>query len=779
MSTRRLILFFCVTFFCFCLTASATFGQKQLAPLPVKDALKTLSFSNFTPIELSSDGRLVAYTLSDNARKAQAIRSRSLQELERIGIPRGADYCDIWISDTTTGTAKNLTQGRGTSWSPVWSPNGKYLAFYSDRDGTPGLWLWERSSGTLRKASDAIVRTRLETSLPRWTPDSKRVVIRVLPKGLTLADAHTLTSKPTTQNDNLTGVSKESGSTVTLFRSKTHRSARENEASGLNDYLVIFTADLALVDLEKKSTNRVASRIVAESYWLSPDGTNIAVLVYKGRQSQQNLQAIFDLVVISLEDGRARTLVSSFGSDALIPLSWSPDGKFLAYITFGQVVKNNCWVVPVSGGEPRNVTQGEHPNFDNTLLYRGPLWDASGAYLYLLTRDSLWRASVNDGRAASIATIPQRTIRHVLSNNGRTIWTKVDSAVVVTRDEDTKKEGLYKINLTTGQFEKLLEENKSFGFVPSLRVGVSADQQNLIYTSQSAAEPEEIWTTVASEFLPRQLTHINPIFDGYVMGDGRMIDWQTLNGQKARGALLLPAGYMPGKRYPLIVYQYPGSTWSNYLNLFGFNPFSNAVENWQFFATRGYAVLLADVPAKPETYMKDIAAAVLPGVDKVIELGIADADRVGVTGQSNGGYGVLSLIVQTDRFKAAVDRMGPGNLISQYTQMTEEGVSVYTGEMVQRTGGSLWEKREKFIENSPIFYFDRVKTPLLIVQGTADRQVMVARSDEVFVSLRFLGKEVEYARYGGESHGVSEWSYANQVDYLNRVIAWFDLWLKS
>jgi len=140
---------------------------------------------------------------------------------------------------------------------------------------------------------------------------------------------------------------------------------------------------------------------------------------------------------------------------------------------------------------------------------------------------------------------------------------------------------------------------------------------------------------------------------------------------------------------------------------------------------------------------------------------------------------VLSLMVQTNRFRAAVDRMGPGNLISTYTQMTESGQSIFTGEMPLRTGGSLWEKRDKFIENSPLFFFDRVQTPLLIIQGTEDRQVMAERSDEVFVSLRFLGKEVEYAKYTGESHGVSEWTFANQVDYLNRVIAWFDRWLKN
>jgi dipeptidyl aminopeptidase/acylaminoacyl peptidase len=427
------------------------------------------------------------------------------------------------------------------------------------------------------------------------------------------------------------------------------------------------------------------------------------------------------------------------------------------------------------------VTPVEHPRFDGTLVYRGPLWDAAGENIYLLSKTSIWRASLAQGSLTSIAEIAKRTLLDIISHDGRTIWTvkRGESIVVLTRDEETMNEGFYTISLITGNPVKVFEDNRSYGFVPPLRFSISADQRRLIYTAQSAAEAEDLWTVDAVNFSPRRVTHINPIFDRYVMGGGRMIEFRTLNGQTAHAALLLPAGYAPGKRYPLIVYQYPGSSWSIYGNLFGASQFTAMAENWQFFATRGYAVLVPDVPAKPETYMRDIAAAVLPAVDTVIALGIADPERIGVTGQSNGGYGVLSLIVQTDRFKAAVDRMGTGNLISQYTQMSESGNSIYMATMPQRTGGSLWEKRDKFIENSPIFFFDRVHTPLLIIQGTEDRQVMAARSDEVFVSLRFLGKEVEYARYAGESHGVAEWTAANQVDYLNRVIAWFDLWLKS
>ncbi|HEX7330625.1 MAG TPA: prolyl oligopeptidase family serine peptidase [Pyrinomonadaceae bacterium] len=746
-------------------------AQKQLAPLPIKEAINTLNLPTFTPIDLSPDGKVVAYILRDNKRKAQAKTSRSPEELERQGIPRSVDFCDLWITDTSTGVTKNLTQGQGTSWAPVWSPDGKYLAFYSDREGAPALWTWERTSGTLQKGSDVIVRTRSETTIPIWTPDSRKLIIRVLPEGQTQGEVEL----PNTNSDQI----KEPGSTVVLFSAKAERN-QANDHQKVNYSLAAFMCDLAVVDRETRKTKRIARGIPTDYFWLSPDGTNLAALIYKPPQSFKTLQKLFDLSVISLATGQARTVVSNFGSDNLIPVSWSPTGDHLAYMTFGPTVRNDCWVVPVSGGEPRNVTPGEHPRFDGTVVYRGPLWDATGENLYLLSRTSLWRASVSKAHATQIAAISQRTLRDIISPDGRTIWSpKGDSVVVLTRDEETKQEGLYRLYLNTEKSEKLFEESKSYGFVPQLRISISSDQRQLIYTAQSAAEPEEIWTINADNFRPHRVTHINPIFDRYVMGEGRMIEFRTLNGQTAHGALLLPAGYTPGKRYPLIVYQYPGSSWSTHGNLFGLNPVAAMVENWQFFATRGYAVLIPDVPARPETYMRDIAAAVLPAIDKVIELGIADPERVGVTGQSNGGYGVLSLIVQTNRFKAAVDRMGPGNLISQYTQMTESGQSVYTAESVIRTGGSLWEKRDKFIENSPIFFFDKVQTPLLIIQGTADVQVMVARSDEVFVSLRFLGKEVEYARYRGEGHGVAEWTFPNQVDYLNRVIAWFDLWLKS
>jgi len=101
---------------------------------------------------------------------------------------------------------------------------------------------------------------------------------------------------------------------------------------------------------------------------------------------------------------------------------------------------------------------------------------------------------------------------------------------------------------------------------------------------------------------------------------------------------------------------YPPLNLSDQVNNFGLNPYGVGVENLQVLATRGYAVLLPDAPMRG---MKGIAETVLPGVARTVELGIADPDRLGVMGHSNGGYGTLALIVQTKRFKAAIDNASP------------------------------------------------------------------------------------------------------------------------
>jgi dipeptidyl aminopeptidase/acylaminoacyl peptidase len=176
--------------------------------------------------------------------------------------------------------------------------------------------------------------------------------------------------------------------------------------------------------------------------------------------------------------------------------------------------------------------------------------------------------------------------------------------------------------------------------------------------------------------------------------------------------------------------------------------------------------------------MSSVGKSVLPGVNKVIDLGYADPDKIGVMGESFGGYSTLALLVQSPQFRAAVERAGPADLIGLYGEMDERGQSFGTGLLENGQGqmlGTPWQVRDRYVENSPLFYLDKVQTPLLILQGSNDTAVSAFLSDELFVAMRRLKKDVVYAKYSGEGHGLS--GYPNRVDALNRELQWFDKYL--
>jgi dipeptidyl aminopeptidase/acylaminoacyl peptidase len=466
-----------------------------------------------------------------------------------------------------------------------------------------------------------------------------------------------------------------------------------------------------------------------------------------------------------------------------IPVSWSPDGKMLSYITSGpdSAVKGDCFVVEINTGAVRNVTPTPHPNFNNS--WRAPLWNATGERIYLLSPDSIWKVIVKGNKTEETMKIERRIIEAVAPQGGGRLWSPDGgrSIIILTRDDQTKQEGFYRVDLNTRKFMKLLENSRSYGDFPITSMDVSSDGKHIVFIAEDAAHTPEIWLADVEFKNQQQVTHTNPKLDSYIMGTSRVLEWRGLNGENMRGALLLPANYQEKERYPLIVRVYPGYSFSDKANKFGINPAAAGVDNHQLFATHGYAVLMVDSSRPKGDPMRSIANSVLPGVTKMIDLGIADSERLGVIGHSNGGYGVLSLIVQTTRFKAAVASGGSGNLIGHYGFMRRDGESwgVAYQEESLGMGGPPWQFPNKYVENSPVFYLDRVQTPLLIVYGAEDSVNPSYLGDEIFVGLRRLGKEVEYAKYEGEGHWEGRWSYSNQVDYLNRVISWFDRCLKA
>jgi dipeptidyl aminopeptidase/acylaminoacyl peptidase len=342
---------------------------------------------------------------------------------------------------------------------------------------------------------------------------------------------------------------------------------------------------------------------------------------------------------------------------------------------------------------------------------------------------------------------------------------------VVVSDPRTKRMGLQRLDLATGRATPLHADDVAMSGLP-YRLDASDDGRTMVYVAERSSHPAELWVAGADGGRPRRLTELNPQVTRFALGRTRLVEWDGPAGERLRGALLLPAGYAPGRRYPLVVNVYGGDRLSATLNRFGLQP---GIDNQQLLATRGYAVLLPDTPLRAGQPLADLAATAMGGVDAVIAMGVADSTRLALMGHSYGGYSVLAILVQTERFRAAVSSGGFASLLTHYGAMREDGSAVGVGwsEREQgRMGGSPWEHRERYIANSPYFFLDRIRTPVLLLHGGADHTVHPREAEETFVALRRLGKEATLVRYEGEGHHPGSWRAANAEDYWTRVFEW-------
>ena len=186
------------------------------------------------------------------------------------------------------------------------------------------------------------------------------------------------------------------------------------------------------------------------------------------------------------------------------------------------------------------------------------------------------------------------------------------------------------------------------------------------------------------------------------------IEFKDANGRVQEAALFLPNNALAEGSLPMVVTIYPGSDFSN----------SNRyLSEAQLLTSAGYAALYPDSIMEDNNPIDQIVGVTLPAVNRAIEMGIADKNRIGVWGHSYGGYGVMALVTHTKAFRAAVASAPFGiNMTSTYL-VDVNGMRWCEGPQA-RNGGSLWEKRDAYIKNSPLFAFDQVEAPVLVICGT-------------------------------------------------------------
>ncbi len=275
-------------------------------------------------------------------------------------------------------------------------------------------------------------------------------------------------------------------------------------------------------------------------------------------------------------------------------------------------------------------------------------------------------------------------------------------------------------------------------------------------------------------------------------GNTRLIDYKTSNGKPMRAAVILPPGYRSGRRYPTLVWVYEGYRVSPHGDYF-LDPRMPGLYNLRLYAARGYVVLIPSMPLPPNAERRAVYSAVgggvFPAIDALVAAGIADPDRLGVFGQSYGGYSVYALVTQTNRFKAAVAMAGITDLASMFGQFDplargypgiahEKGSNWFITDQFGQHRPPLGAALDDYRANSPLSWSDRVATPLLMLHGEDDDRGSQAQAEQFFYSLYSQDKTARLVTYGGESHSLAQ-SPENIRNALGETLRWFDHYVRD
>jgi dienelactone hydrolase len=291
---------------------------------------------------------------------------------------------------------------------------------------------------------------------------------------------------------------------------------------------------------------------------------------------------------------------------------------------------------------------------------------------------------------------------------------------------------------------------------------------------------------------PRALMQHNQHLADIAWGERRMIDYRHADGTALKMAVLLPADYDPARRYPTLMWVYGGYSPSGIDDYF-LDPHMPGLYNLELYASHGYVVAIPAIPIpRGEAPGEPLAAfpgGVLPAIDKLVELGITDNDRVGVFGQSFGGYTVSALVAQTDRFKAAVAIAGATDIATNYGAFDPAARGWPGVEQDMAVNGPIYESGLGFKidpatdpalyhRNSPLTFADRIHTPLLLIHGELDTRAPLSQPEALYSLLRRKGRPARLLRYWGENHSLAN-SPANIRDITRELIDWFDFHLKD
>jgi len=590
----------------------------------------------------------------------------------------------IWLSHTDFSEPIQFTYHEKSSTHPRFSPDGKFLAFISDRVEKPQIWVIRTSGGEAWQ----FTFEKQGVGSFKWSPNGSKIAF--------------LMKDPKTEKEEKDEKEKRDVILVDKNFKYSHL------------YLKSFTTNIDTTNGDRITKGEYD----ITSFSWNPNGKNIVF--------SQSLEPTFnsrfvsgDISIVNVNSETVRKLVSWGGNDTS-PI-FTPNGKTIIFTSDGE--KN----------EPIGF------------------------------RD-IYKISSNGGIPYKIAETPNRSASIIACSS--------NSNYLYVSDANRTKSEIYKIGLNNKEIKPILNLK---GRISSSKI--SNNSEMIVFVKQELNKPSEVYLSELNKISPKQISNFNSSLEFPKFAKTELITWISKDGLEIEGLLTYPTKYNKRKKYPLalIIHGGPAGVFSQ---SFTGNP---GIYNIEYFASNGYAVLRPN-PRGSTGYGKDFRFAnfkdwgfgdyedIMSGVDKAIDMGIADPQRLAVMGWSYGGYMTSFVVTRTERFKAASMGAGLPNLISM---TTTTDIPDY---LVAHMGGEFWEDYETYEKHSAIYRINNVKTPTQVIHGANDLRVPFTQGQEFYVALKRKGVSTEMVVYPRTPHGPREPKLL--MDVSPRIMAWLDKFIK-
>ena len=354
------------------------------------------------------------------------------------------------------------------------------------------------------------------------------------------------------------------------------------------------------------------------------------------------------------------------------------------------------------------------------------------------------------------------------------VYVDFDNLYVKGFNTKTKSESIHQFIKHENHIDFKQVYSGDFSIVSTSR---SKDKSTVLLRKSSVSQYPEL-TVLANDWkFEKEISKTNPQQNEYIWSTVELVKWKSYSGIELEGLVYKPTDYDAAKRYPLIVYYYELN--SDELHTHHPPRPTASVVHPTEYASAGYVVFIPDIRYKPGYPARGAFDCIMSGTDYILKKYTnIDSTRMGLQGQSWGGYQSAQLITMTKRYKAAMAGAPVGNMFSAYGGIRwGSGLNrQFQYESTQsRIGKTIWEAPELYVENSPIFHLPKVSTPLLIMHNDQDGAVPWYQGIEIYTGLRRLGKPCWMLNYNGDDHNLTK--LANKIDLSIRMRQFFDHFL--